>query len=433
MTRADVASAAPARQAVVVLGMHRSGTSALAGVLSALGCDGPRTPMKPNAENPKGFFEARPVARLNDEILATAGSTWDDWQAFDPDWHRSPRAVPFRDRALQVLAEEFGNSACFVLKDPRICRLLPFWAGVLQAAGCKPLIVHTHRHPLDVAASLERRNGIDPGFGQLLWLRHVLSAEADSRGLARGFTSYEALLRDWAGAIRQVERGLGQRLPRPASGAEDEVGAFLSADLWRHRQSVGQEPSQTIASPWIRDTLAILDRWAAAGKEEGDRKRLDEIRRDLDVCTPNFALSLAQARASAKALQQVRVDLRKARGELADALTDEAGRLRVAEGVLRDRDTLEQQLREAVGQADRLRGKVAALRRELVRSEQATADRVARLDAVLARRDRTIIEQRARMEGLQHVLNAVLASSSWRLTRPVRGVVNALRNFRKRR
>lgn len=430
---ADVPSAAPARQAVLVLGMHRSGTSALAGVLSALGCDSPRTLMKPNAENPKGFFEARPVARLNDEILATVGTTWDDWQAVDPDWHRSPMAVPFRDRALGVLAAEFGNSACFVLKDPRICRLLPFWTGVLQAAGCEPLIVHTHRHPLDAAASLERRNGIDPGFGQLLWLRHVLSAEADSRGFARGFTSYEALLRDWAGAIGQVERGLGQRLPRPASGAEDEVGAFLSADLWRHRQPEGQEPSQTIASPWIRGALAILDRWAAGGEVEGDRQRLDAIRRDLDACTPNFAEALAQARASAKALQQVRLDLGKARGALAEALTDEAGRHRFSESILKDRDTLEQQHREAVAQADRLRGKAEALSRELARSERAAADRAARLDAVLARRDRTIAEQRARIEGLQHVLNAVLASFSWRLTRPARRMVDVLRRLRKRR
>jgi septal ring factor EnvC (AmiA/AmiB activator) len=88
---------------------------------------------------------------------------------------------------------------------------------------------------------------------------------------------------------------------------------------------------------------------------------------------------------------------------------------------------------EAVGQADRLRQKVMALRRELDRSERAAADRVARLDAVLARRDRTIAEHRARMEGLQHVLNTVLASSSWRLTRPVRGVVHLLRRLRERR
>jgi hypothetical protein len=430
---ADVPPAAPARQAVLVLGMHRSGTSALAGVLATLGCDGPRTPIKPNAENPKGFFEARPVARLNDEILATAGTTWDDWQAFDPDWHRSPMAAPFRDRALDILDAEFGGSAHFVLKDPRICRLLPFWIGALQAAGCEPLVVHTHRHPLEVAASLERRNGFDPGFGQLLWLRHVLSAEADSRRLPRGFTSYETLLRDWAGAIMQVERGLGQRLPRPASGAEDEVEAFLSVDMRRHRQPEGQEPAATIASPWIRDASAILDRWAAGRELEGDRERLDAIRRDLDACTPNFAEPLAQARANAKALHQVRLDLGKAQAQLAKALTDDAGRLQVTENVLRERDTLEQLHHEAVGQADRLRQKVMALRRELDRSERAAADRVARLDAVLARRDRTIAEHRARMEGLQHVLNTVLASSSWRLTRPVRGVVHLLRRLRERR
>ena len=129
----------------------------------------------------------------------------------------------------------------------------------------------------------------------------------------------------------------------------------------------------------------------------------------------------------------MRLDLGKARGALAEALTDEAGRHRVSESILKDRDTLEQQHREAVAQADRLRGKAEALSRELARSERAAADRAARLDTVLARRDRTIAEQRARIEGLQHVLNAVLASFSWRLTRPARRMVDVLRRLRKRR
>src|SRR5690606_20636375 len=102
-----------------------------------------------------------------------------------------------REQALAILSTEFGSSRLFVLKDPRICRLLPFWIEVLEGFGAIPHVVCPIRNPLEVAASLKSRNGTDASLGQLIWLRHVLEAEIASRDLPRAFIRYKDLLHGW--------------------------------------------------------------------------------------------------------------------------------------------------------------------------------------------------------------------------------------------
>ncbi len=83
-----------------------------------------------------------------------------------------------------MLQSEFGDSALFALKDPRVCKLLPFWIDVLRAFGAEPRIVTMVRSPTEVAASLARRNGLDTSYGEVLWLSYVLKARSP-RGACR--------------------------------------------------------------------------------------------------------------------------------------------------------------------------------------------------------------------------------------------------------
>ena len=97
--------AVPARRiAILVLGMHRSGTSAVTRVINLLGADLPSNLMPAVAgANEPGFWESMDVYRLNDEILASVGSSWDDWRRFDPAWMRSAEKDRFKVRALAIL------------------------------------------------------------------------------------------------------------------------------------------------------------------------------------------------------------------------------------------------------------------------------------------------------------------------------------------
>ena len=164
----------PVRTALIVLGMHRSGTSALAGVLGHLGAALPQDLMAPSDMNAKGFFESNRITGLNDRLLAQAGFTWWDPRRFPAAWFDTPEAATLLDEAVEVLRADYGDAALFVMKDPRICRLLPFWTAALDRFGAQVRIVHTHRAAWDVAASLARWAEYEPEFGLVLWSRHVL-------------------------------------------------------------------------------------------------------------------------------------------------------------------------------------------------------------------------------------------------------------------
>jgi len=268
------------RTALLVMGMHRSGTSALTGVIGLMGADLPNDLMAASDLNAKGFFESNRITSFDEDLLASAGFTWWDCRRFPAEWFSSPRAGAFARRAADELAAEYGDSALFVLKDPRICRLAPFWLPVLRDTGCRTLVILPLRHPRDVAASLEHRAGYDPDYGLLMWLRHVLDAEAETRGTRRVFTSYEALMTDWSAEIRRIGEGLGLSWPRSVSVARPEIDAFLSRDL-QHFARTGVERAATTALPvLVRKTYEILTTWAREGERPSDHGRLDKLRED---------------------------------------------------------------------------------------------------------------------------------------------------------
>ena len=287
-------SRAATRTGILVAGMHRSGTSALARVLTLAGCDLPQTLVEAKPDNVAGFWESPRVVELNDAILASAGSCWDDWRPLERGWHASPAAGPFRERAVEVLRQEYGESGLFVLKDPRICRLLPFWIDALAGLDLRPCVVAPIRSPLDVAASLEARNGIDPFVAYLIWLRHVLDAEADSRRLPRAHVRYDVLLSDAPAALDRIGGGLGLALPRrDAPETAAAIDAFLSRDLRHHRSGDDTLLADEDIPAWVRSTFRILERWTRGEVDEADTGELDRIRAAFDAAAPAFGRALA--------------------------------------------------------------------------------------------------------------------------------------------
>ncbi len=282
------------RTGILVAGMHRSGTSAVARVLALAGCDLPGTLVEAKPDNAAGFWESRPIVDLNDELLASAGSCWDDWRPFDRDWYESPAAGPFRDRALDVLRQEYGESRLFVLKDPRICRLLPFWTDALARFYARPCVVSPIRSPLDVAGSLEARNGIDRFVAYLIWLRHVLDAEAGSRDLPRAHVRYDQLLSDAPGSLDRICGDLDLSLPRRDGPAtQTDIDAFLSPDLRHHYSGDDGLLSDTGISEWIRGSFRILEQWTRGEADRGHAGELDRIRTAFDAAAPAFGRAVA--------------------------------------------------------------------------------------------------------------------------------------------
>ncbi|MDQ2092270.1 sulfotransferase family protein [Marimonas arenosa] len=262
-----------ARHALIVLGMHRSGTSALTGSLQLLGCSAPAHEMAPHEQNPKGFFESVPIVELNDRILAASGQKWRDWTA--PPEMRLPNSLEteFLEHAKTLLSAEFGSAPVFALKDPRMCRLLPFWLKAFEASDIAPVVVHIHRSPHEVARSLETRNQMTVSYGYLLWMTHVLQAEVDSRGLPRCFVSFTHLLRDPVGTLERIESRLPLRFARTPADARDDLKAFLDSGLRHYAADPDAELPRL-----IRDVLETLERWEKSGEDKRGRIALDLAR-----------------------------------------------------------------------------------------------------------------------------------------------------------
>jgi hypothetical protein len=92
--------------------MHRSGTSAVARVLSILGADLPKDLLPPAGDNPRGFWESHELMALHDELLAAAGSSWDDWTRLQTACLETAMADRFRARLLAFLDASSEDRTC---------------------------------------------------------------------------------------------------------------------------------------------------------------------------------------------------------------------------------------------------------------------------------------------------------------------------------
>jgi hypothetical protein len=225
-----------ARVVVVVPGMHRSGTSSTAGTLVRLGVVAPVHLVGPGVDNERGFWESSAILDLNDDILAAGGSDWRDWRKFDPDQIDACAANAFHARARAALAEEFGEAVFPVVKDPRMCRLMRFLAPVFDEAEWSVRALLPVQSPLEVVWSLKHRDGVSPRYGCLLWLRHVLDAEAETRGMARAILNWPQFLHDPLSALARVGEQLDLTWLSGSEGACKDIHAFVSADL-RHEKA----------------------------------------------------------------------------------------------------------------------------------------------------------------------------------------------------
>ena len=228
------------RQAILVLGMHRSGTSALSGVACALGASAPNNLLPANFANPSGYWESLPLVEATDELLASAGSSWDDWRKLDPQWYGSNEARHFHDRLLNIVKSEYDENALFIVKDPRLCRLMPFFSSILEEMTAAPVALLSIRDPLEVAFSLRRRDNFSISKSVALWLRHVLEAEFHSRQMPRCFISYESLLKDWRLEMRRASDATGIAWPVALETAAISNDRFLATDLHHERNETAE-------------------------------------------------------------------------------------------------------------------------------------------------------------------------------------------------
>ncbi|WP_193603591.1 hypothetical protein [Pseudomonas fluorescens] len=162
------------KNVVIVLGMHRSGTSAIAAGLEQLGLTMGSSLYQGDEWNPKGYFEERQVVEFNNRLLTSLDRRWDS--PLPPELVGGDRWQEYIDEAVELVQGLFGEAPAWGFKDPRMCQLAPFWGEVFVQLEVKPQLMMVVRDPAEVAHSLARRDGISVDRAAWLWMTHLLGA-----------------------------------------------------------------------------------------------------------------------------------------------------------------------------------------------------------------------------------------------------------------
>jgi hypothetical protein len=304
------------RRGLLVLGMSRSGTSVLTHVLHALGAALPRDLMGEAHGNPLGHFEPRELVALNDRILESIDRRWNDPRPIAPQWFRSRAAYRFLRAVTTQLRQSYGEASLLVLKDPRLCRLLPLYLDALDTLDIEPLVILQVRPMQEVVQSLVERDGMQPELAEFLWLRSVVEAEWQSRDCRRVWVSMAEILSDWPGTIRRIADGL--RLEWPES-AMTEIGSLLKPRQRHHIAPSAYDPAG------VRRFSAMA--WSAiehglGGEERAARAGFDAVRDALQDFDRMYQPALAALAARRHWLPRRLIGpLRALQHTLRDALT----------------------------------------------------------------------------------------------------------------
>ena len=276
--------------ALLVLGMHRSGTSAITGALGLCGAwVGEETELtSKNIENLRGFWERRDLRQVCDGILHSAGFDWWKVAGFDPDAVPHEIVSRYRRRFEKIVAE-LNEHGTWVVKEPRLCLVLP----VLRDYIWHPVCVHIFRNPLEVAQSLRIRNGFSIAAGLALWEAYNLHALNASEGLARVSVSHKSLMLhplDTLNAlVEQLEELAVAHLAKPERGL---VERFIDPSLYRQR--VTDEDTEGCLLPSQRELWLRL-RSNDVFRQDGNASVSQVTRRNLhDLESTRFSLTRLQ-------------------------------------------------------------------------------------------------------------------------------------------
>jgi hypothetical protein len=326
-----LAPTTPAAQ-VVVLGMHRSGTSALTGLLQLMGLWAGEEDDFPLADdhNQTGYWEHRGVWSVDEAILQTLGASWSEVAALDLSRLEEGEGARLRERAREIVRDLDGHGP-WVIKDPRLCLLFPFWREVLE----NPFCILLYREPLPVARSLAARDEFTIPYGIALWEKYTLEALASTRGLPRILISHRELMADPVSTLRRLHQHLVRHRPELARlqvPTAEEIRAALDPLLVHHLD----EPD--VERPYL--TLPQIDLLNALAN--GSALDLDPVSplsagaRDLLAGYQSQLTTIRTLRDRLTAQTNTAASLQEAQDGLLDAYQSQQAKLAAARS-LRDR------------------------------------------------------------------------------------------------
>jgi len=246
--------------------MHRSGTSALARGIQALGVYLGTNFLSPQFDNPTGYWEDKSICSLNEQLLALLGVRWEDAALIDHRRWREPQIVSLMADAVEYIASTFAAHPLWGFKDPRTIRLLPFWQSVLHHLEVEESYVVAVRNPLSVAVSLSQRQGMDAEAAHRLWLAYIVPNLSGIANRTFIVTDYDLVMADPRGQLERIARVLKIPLDGPIEARIEEfAGKFLDPNLRHSLFDPGSFDPNPNLCPLTREAYLWL-RWLATDR-----------------------------------------------------------------------------------------------------------------------------------------------------------------------
>lgn len=255
-------------RAIVVVGMHRSGTSAVARGLKALSVYLGRNFLDAQPENPTGYWEDKGIVELNERVLKALRLTWDGVAPIARGSFGGWRMWRLRREARRYLRRSFIEEPLWGFKDPRTLRLLPFWLRVLHESDVNDAYVLVIRNPSSVAASLFKRQGMQLETAQRLWLVYTLTYLEELASKPMVVVDYDLLMGDPRGQLERIARKL--QLTATTGDVENFTCEFLDAKLRHTVFSPEEIDATTEVGRLTRDAYTLLYE-VAADRRDVDR------------------------------------------------------------------------------------------------------------------------------------------------------------------
>lgn len=215
------------RSAIVLLGMHRSGTSLSMSMLSSLGVDCGNSLIPAGTGNEEGFWEHSGIVSAHERLLASLGRVWHGPKGtypFPEGWLNGRAGQRAQERLNAIVSHEMASAnGVWGFKDPRTARLLPLWDRVFSEAGVNPIYILAIRHPWTVVHSLAKHNGMEPARAALVWVQYNLDAVCGAGERLAMVCDYDRIIEDPAREVERMAGAIGPVISPKATQIDDAI------------------------------------------------------------------------------------------------------------------------------------------------------------------------------------------------------------------
>jgi hypothetical protein len=314
---------------LLILGMHRSGTSALTKVLNLMGATLPVEMFEPNSFNTAGYWEPSKIVRYNNRFLQECGSAWHDSRLLNLADISVKRRNQIKADFVDLIKEEYKGAPLFVVKDPRICRFAEIFIEALTDHDVNVVPVLAFRNPLEVIASNLSRKSLWPveygaSNAALLWLTHCLEAEKATRHLKRAVVSYSSLMNNWEEVVNSLSKIPHVNFPERSADVKHLVEEFLTPTMHHHINDPNDLATNPILDPWVIEVFESFRILENKPHSELAQRKLTTINNSIEQSRPiiediskDASKTISDTRAANKELS-IKIDsLETKRDELA--------------------------------------------------------------------------------------------------------------------